>query len=408
MEQDTPKAPKLRFKTFTNNWNRFNFSDVFDFKKTFAYSRNQLVYNGEGMGNIHYGDIHTKYASILDVTNVRIPKIKNSIRLNVTEDDLCKKGDLIIADASEDYKDIGKTIELSNINQNIVAGLHTLLARPIETLIANGFPVRLMQTEKVRKQIMKCATGISVLGISKVNLSKISLYLPKTEEQMRIANFFEKIDKYIEHLKSQKEELEKYKKGMMQKIFSQQIRFKDENGNNFPDWEYKDLNNISKIIKGKQLNKSNLETNYKNGLFAVINGGTLPSGYTVDLNTPKNTITISEGGNSCGYVNLIKENFWCGGHCYKLTEIDTNCDFNYLFNYLKFTQQEIMKLRVGSGLPNIQRKDIEKISIPIPSNSEQNKISKFLNEINIKIEINESRINLAVEWKKGLMQQMFL
>ena len=197
--------------------------------------------------------------------------------------------------------------------------------------------------------------------------------------------------------------LESYKKSLMQKIFSRQIRFKDENGNDFPEWEEKRLGNICNIKKGDQLNRDGLSLDTG---FPVINGGIDPSGYTDAFNTEGNTITISEGGNSCGYVNFIKENFWSGGHCYSL--LDLEADKFFLYQYLKFSQKNIMRLRVGSGLPNIQKKDIERLKLEIPSLPEQQKIAEFLSSIDTLLESKQQQITKAEEWKKGLMQGLFV
>jgi type I restriction enzyme S subunit len=191
----------------------------------------------------------------------------------------------------------------------------------------------------------------------------------------------------------------------MKKIFNQEIRFKDDNGNEFPDWEEKRLGEVCKIQKGKQLNKSEL---IDTGEYPAINGGINPSGYTDEWNTVADTITISEGGNSCGYVNYIKTNFWCGGHCYSLLEIQNYLQKVYLFEYLKFRESSIMNLRVGSGLPNIQKREIDSFHILIPSINEQKTISSFLSTIGNQIELLETQIDKSKTWKKGLLQKMFV
>ena len=117
------------------------------------------------------------------------------------------------------------------------------------------------------------------------------------------------------------------------------------------EWEVVRLGEICKIQKGKQLNKSTLT---KSGKFPVINGGIEPSGYTNKYNTNENSITISEGGNSCGFVNLIIKKFWSGGHCYVLQKIKIN--YLFLYQILKINEYKIMRLRVGSGLPILKKK----------------------------------------------------
>ena len=109
---------------------------------------------------------------------------------------------------------------------------------------------------------------------------------------------------------------------------------------------------ICEISKGKQINGEFLS---EKGKYYVMNGGTEPSGYYNNYNVEANTISISEGGNSCGYVQFNTSPFWSGGHCYTIQEIADNVDNLYLYHFLKSKEDAIMKLRIGSGLPNIQK-----------------------------------------------------
>ncbi|HCA59786.1 MAG TPA: hypothetical protein DEP46_17600, partial [Blastocatellia bacterium] len=153
-----------------------------------------------------------------------------------------------MADASEDYSDIGKSIEIINLdNKWTVAGLHTILLRPKMDSFVTGFLAPLFQSWKVRLQIMTYAQGTKVLGIPKNWLSRIELDYPKEIEQQKIAGFFSAVDERIAQLEKKKELLLKYKKGVMQQIFSQKIRFKAPSGNSFSDWEEKRLRDVCQI-----------------------------------------------------------------------------------------------------------------------------------------------------------------
>ena len=251
----------------------------------------------------------------------------------------------------------------------------------------------------------KYAQGSKQQSFNAGLVKSFKLSIPSLPEQQKIAAFLTLVDKRIELLEKKNILLETYKKGVLKKIFNQEIRFKDDNGNEFPDWEEKRLGEVCKIQKGKQLNKSEL---IDTGEYPAINGGINPSGYTDEWNTVADTITISEGGNSCGYVNYIKTNFWCGGHCYSLLEIQNYLQKVYLFEYLKFRESSIMNLRVGSGLPNIQKREIDSFHILIPSINEQKTISSFLSTIGNQIELLETQIDKSKTWKKGLLQKMFV
>ena len=264
----------------------------------------------------------------------------------------------------------------------------------------------LLRTNKIQRLFESNLTGSTIKNLSLKTLRETKIIIPPSkEEQTKIANFLTSVDEKINLLIEKKEALEEYKKGMMQKIFSQEIRFKADNGEDFEDWEEKRLGEICEINKGSQLNRDLLN---EKDLFPCISGGIEPSGFTNEYNRQENTIIISEGGNSCGFVNFITTKFWCGGHCYSIELINNELDKNYLFQILKFNQDEIMKLRVGSGLPNIQKKDLLKFEMKISNNlNEQTKIASFLSAIDDKIDLVFQLIEETKEYKKGLLQGMF-
>ena len=139
-----------------------------------------------------------------------------------------------------------------------------------------------------------------------------------------------------------------------------------------------------------------------------MNGGTEPSGYYSDYNVEANTISISEGGNSCGYVQFNTSPFWSGGHCYTIQKIADNVDHLYLYHYLKSKEDAIMKLRIGSGLPNIHKKDLAMFKIKLPTVEQQKSISTFLSSLERKAEIEEMLLNAMKKEKQYLLRQMFI
>lgn len=233
-------------------------------------------------------------------------------------------------------------------------------------------------------------------GLNLKLIRSIPIQVPSIKEQENISNFINEIDKKILLLEQKHKLYDDFKKYLMQQIFTQKLRF---------DFDEIRLKSISKINKGKQLNKEHM---LELGKFYVLNGGQEPSGYTDSWNTSENTITISEGGNSCGFVNFNTEKFWSGGHCYYLNKLSENIDVYYLYSYLKFIEPQIMRLRVGSGLPNIQKGDIENIKIKILPKKEQIKISNLLLSTDNKISSIESQKDSFEIFKKGLLQQMFV
>lgn len=267
----------------------------------------------------------------------------------------------------------------------------------IKSKIVPKFLYYYLHYNKFVNEVLNRCTGTSYPAINSNDLKKIKIKIPpSSNEQMLIGDLFYKLDQKIELLNDKYHYYQEFKKYLMQQIFTQKLRF---------DFDEIRLKSISKINKGKQLNKEHM---LEIGKFYVLNGGQEPSGYTDSWNTSENTITISEGGNSCGFVNFNTEKFWSGGHCYYLNKLSENIDVYYLYSYLKFIEPQIMRLRVGSGLPNIQKGDIENIKIKILPKKEQIKISNLLLSTDNKISSIESQKDSFEIFKKGLLQQMFV
>ena len=165
------------------------------------------------------------------------------------------------------------------------------------------------------------------------------------------------------------------------------------------------LSEICDIVKGEQINGELLS---EHGKYYVMNGGTDPSGYYDNYNVEAYTISISEGGNSCGYVQFNKCPFWCGGHCYSIQNIADNVYNLYLYHYLKTEEKVIMKLRIGSGLPNIQKKDLATFKIKLPTSEQQKAISDILSLQEQKAEIEEQMLIAMQAEKQYLLRQMFI
>ena len=221
----------------------------------------------------------------------------------------------------------------------------------------------------------------------------ISFFFPTLKEQEKIANLVSLLDERIATQNKIIEDLKKLKSAISENLF------KAVNG------DVVILSEICEIIKGKQVNGEFLS---EKGKYYVMNGGTEPSGYYSDYNVEANTISISEGGNSCGYVQFNTSPFWSGGHCYTIQKIADNVDYLYLYHYLKSKEDAIMKLRIGSGLPNIQKKDLAMFKIKIPTVEQQKAISTFLSSLERKAEIEERIQNAMQKEKQYLLRQMFI
>lgn len=163
------------------------------------------------------------------------------------------------------------------------------------------------------------------------------------------------------------------------------------------------LNCLGSIKRGEQINRDTL---IDCGKYPVWNGGVKPSGYTDKYNMLAKTITISEGG-SCGFVNFCKENFWLGRHCYAIEKLDASLAPDFLFFCLKSHERRIMRLRAGSGLPHIQKKDIEKLQIQFPPIEEQKRISGQLTQLDKIIVLRKQRGEKLKHIKQAYLFELF-
>ena len=367
--------PALRFPEFEGEWERKLLGDIFRISAG--------------------GDIGSE-----NVSQERTNKFKYPIYANAEKN----KG---FYGYSDIYKVEENVLTVAGRGVNIgIAHARDHKFYPIVRLLVlrpkNNESIYFFEYQINRLNLFKESTGVPQLTAPQV--SGYEVVYPPIPEQTKIASFLTAIDDRLQALKKKKALLEQYKKGIMQKIFSQELRFKDNNGEEFPDWEEKTLKELGDIQKGEQLNGTELTLS---GLYPALNGGINASGYTNKWNTEANTISISEGGNSCGYVNFNNEKFWSGGHCYTILNIAPSLTVNYLYQFLKFNEASIMRLRVGSGLPNIQKKDLNLFCIQFPDITEQTKIANFLSAIDEKINHCQTQIEKTEKYKKGLLQKMF-
>ena len=223
-------------------------------------------------------------------------------------------------------------------------------------------------------------------------LKKIPISFPELIERNKIISFLSLLDERIALQSKLINRLKSLMDGIRHRLFEKST-------------VYQSLGNIVEIRKGKQINGSEL---LDDGEYPVMNGGITPSGFLNEYNTPPGTISISEGGNSCGYVQFNATPIWSGGHCYTLHLICGDIDYRYLYHFLKHSESEIMKLRIGSGLPNIQKKDLSKFPITSYPISNQMKISKTLDVMEARILNGEFMLQSYAKLKAYLLSVMFI
>lgn len=317
---------------------------------------------------------------------------------------LLNKGDFTYNKSYSNGYPFGAIKSLTKYDKGIVSPLYICFFVTEE----NKFPEfynQYFEAGKFNREInayaQEGARNHGLLNIAVEDFFNSLLIKPPLAEQQKIAAILSTQDKVIELQQKRIDELKKLKKAYLSKMFPQkgsnvpELRFKGFTGN----WEQHKLGEIVTIVKGQQVNKASLSNV---GKYYVLNGGISPSGYTDKFNTPQDTISISEGGNSCGYVNYNFEPFWSGGHNYTLN--NSKILDIFLYQYLKFIEPSIMALRVGSGLPNVQKSRLENVVVFFPNNEEQHKIGSFFRTLDNLITLQSRKLDAEKLKKKSLMQ----
>ena len=373
-------VPHLRFPEFTEEWKETKLGKIAEITKGSGISKDRLSEYGSPC--ILYGELYTKYKS--EIINEVYSRTELDSSLLVKS----KANDVIIPCSGETAIDIS-TARCVPFN-NILLGGDLNIIR-LKNNDGGFFAYQLNGTRK--KDIARVAQGVSVVHLYGENLKHIRVYHPAIEEQKKITRLLSLIDKRIATQNKIIEDLKKLKPAISERLF------------NAIKGDVVVLEDIGDVVKGKQINGEFLS---ESGKYYVMNGGIEPSGFYNDYNVEANTISISEGGNSCGYVQFNACPFWSGGHCYTIQNTTDNVKTEYLYQFLKSKESEIMKLRIGSGLPNIQKKDLAKFKITIPNISEQKVISAFLSSFERKADVEMNFVNLLLEEKQYLLRQMFI
>ncbi len=419
VEKQKKMIPELRFPGFSGEWEEKRLGEVYSFRVTNSLSRDKLNYESGEIKNIHYGDIHKKFRSHFDLNRERVPFINSGEEPKHSNNNFVECGDLVLADASEDYADIGKGIEVCHVgNQKVLSGLHTLLLKRKCNNVALGFVGHLLKSPTFRLGVKRIAQGTKVLGVSKSYIQKLSFYLPKKTEQKKIAEFLTSVDEWIKNLRSQKESLESYKKGMMQKIFSQEVGFKDEGGEEFGEWEEKRLGEVGEIITGSTPSTKNKK--YYGDDFPWITPTDIGAEKDIYVSAksltkkgidkgrfiPKDSLLVTCIA-SIGKNVVLKVDGSCNQQINSITPNKANI-VNFLYFLLEKNKNVLIRFAGAGGMQMLNKKDFSNLKFKIPSLSEQQKIAEFLTSLDKLIESKQKQIVKAEEWKKGLMQGLFV
>ncbi len=397
--------PKLRFPEFeTKDWKLDNLENIYGFRVTNSFSRENLNYFDGEVKNIHYGDIHTKFSSLFNITKEIVPYINPSISLDkISIENYCQEGDIIFADASEDEKDIGKSIEIVHINNELLlSGLHTLHARQTQNKLAVGFGGHLFISVSIRRQIQREAQGAKVLGISASRLAKIKIAYPEDKkEQKKIASCLSSLDDLLLAEQEKLKALKIYKKCLMQQLFPAEgektpqlrfLEFKDEG-----DWDERELGNVAlNISSGKD--KVDIEGKFNLYGSTGIIGKTNASTYEGDF------ILIARVGANAGLLTRTQGQFGVTDNTLLVSLAKSE---NIDFIYYTLERFGLNRLVFGSGQPLITGGQLKALKIYSPKIKEQKKIADFLFSLDEQITEQTDKIESLKLHKKGLLQQLF-
>ena len=188
----------MRFSQFIEPWNNYIVSELLTTFPTNSLSWDKLAYKQDSaFKNLHYGLIHNGFeTTCITGKNPLFPSINHSFI--PTTYTLIQNGDLILADASEDRKDVGRPVEMLDVgNQKIISGLHTIHARNKTDLIVNGFKGFYFQSNAMKQQIFKIANGSKIYGVSSSAFNELKMFLPEKQEQKKIVDLMIKIEERI-------------------------------------------------------------------------------------------------------------------------------------------------------------------------------------------------------------------
>lgn len=409
-------VPKLRFKEFDGDWISS------PLKKFFPKIRNGFV----GIATPYYVANGVKY---LQGKNVKDGRIDPTGLIYISEEFHAKKSNSKLAIDDILMVQSGHVGECAVIDKEYDnANCHALIVlSPHKEQETNSHFVKYYFYTPIGKKIIsQIKTGNTIEHVLASEVKEIYLNFPSKVEQTKIASFLSIVDEKIAQLSQKHQLLSQYKQGMMQKIFSQQIRFKADDGSEFEEWESKSIKDIADVKGGKRIPKGYSLLNENTG-HPYITVSDMNRSYSIDstkikyvplevVDTIKRyTITdkdvfISVAG-TLGIIGKIPTEFNGANlteNADKLTNLKCHQDFLIYLLDSGYLAELIESTATTSAQPKLALYAIEQLEIQIPCLAEQTKIANFLSTIDQKIEVTSQQIEQAKQWKKGLLQQMFV
>ena len=405
------KVPKLRFKEFSDEWEEKKLGDILEFKNGVNASKEQY---GKGI----------KFINVLDILNNDFITYDNiigkvDIDNNTVEKYSVTYGDILFQRSSETREEVGMANVYLDKKNIATFGGFVIRGKKIGEYIPI-FLNKLLKTNLARNEITSKSGGSTRYNVGQETLKDVRLLFPILQEQEKIANFLSSVDKKISLTEEKLELFREYKKGVMQKIFSQELRFKDSNGNDYPEWNLVYTKDISKITMG--FTPSTKDEKMWNGQYKWLSIADLKengkyiykTSKTITDKGIKNKKILSKGTLvmsfklTLGRVGILADNMFtneaiCHFHWLEKDKINTEYIYYYLSNIdiINFGKQAVKGITLNT-------ESLNSIEVQLPCYEEQQKIADFLSSIDSKIESIEKELEGLKEFKRGLLQQMFI
>jgi type I restriction enzyme S subunit len=377
-------APKIRFKEFSENWGSKKIIELADY----------VDYRGKTPKKVESGVL------LVTAKNIKQGYLDYSASQEFIEesafDDVMRRGKVELNDVL-----ITTEAPLGNVasvdRTDIALAQRVIKYRGKTGLLDNLFLKQKFLSESFQEILKSKATGGTVQGIKGSVLHQIPLIVPSKEEQTKIATFLSAVDEKISQLSQKLHLLGQYKQGMMQKLFSQQIRFKANDGSEFGDWEILKFKDVITIKYGKDHKK------LKDGNIPVLGTGGIMR-YVESYLYDGESILIGRKG-TIDKPQFISGKFWTVDTLF-YTEIGEKIRNKFAFQKLLLVNW--LNLNEATGVPSLNTTSIGNIELKVPSLEEQTKIANFLSAIDQKIDVVSEQLEQAKLWKTGLLQQMFV
>ncbi|MBF2707206.1 restriction endonuclease subunit S [Flavobacterium soyangense] len=400
--------PSLRFPEFKGEWENTKLGKVAKFSKGKGISKSEISEDGINEC-IRYGELYTRYGEVIE-------DVFSKTNFDINKSVVSEANDVIIPASGETQIDIATASCVMKSGVILGGDLNIIKTNK------NGVFLSYYLNSKRKLDIANLAQGISVVHLYSSQLALLNLNFPTLPEQQKIATFLTTVDEKLQALKQKKSLLEQYKKGVMQKIFSQELRFAADNGNAFADWEEKKLGDVCKTTKSGGTPTSTKREYYNGDIpFLSISDMTSQGKY---LNYTSNHISKLGLDNSASWVvpaHSIIYSMYASVGFVAINNIPLatsqavlnlilkeGINTDYIYYTLVDFQKKIAQFVTTGTQGNLNAQSVKGFEIQIPCLEEQTKIASFLSTIDEKINHCKAQITNTEVWKRGLLQQLFV